>query len=77
MEDEGPFRPGDQGKQGWEGEHPPPCRQDCHTAAGGASGNSMFVMVSGILNVGTCRIGERVLLRTVDRNDTLRAVEVG
>ncbi|EPQ01399.1 Cyclic nucleotide-gated channel rod photoreceptor subunit alpha [Myotis brandtii] len=46
-------------------------------AAGGASGNSIFVMVSGILKVGTYRIGERVLLRTVDRSDTLRAVEVG
>lgn len=46
-------------------------------AAGGASGNSIFVMVSGIPKVGTCRIGERVLLRTLDRNDTLREVEVG
>ncbi|ELK33635.1 Cyclic nucleotide-gated channel rod photoreceptor subunit alpha [Myotis davidii] len=39
-------------------------------AAGGASGNSTFVVVSGILKVGTCRIGERVLLRPVDRSGT-------
>lgn len=77
MEDEGPFRPGDQGKEGvGRGSILHPAGRIA-TGQPGEHQGSMFVMVSGILNVGTCRIGERVLLRTVDRNDTLRAVEVG